>query len=84
MPRYFFNRIDGVRDIDQDGVDLPDFSHAKHEAITFAADTLKHDSHKLWNGGEVRIEVVDSDLTLVFAILISVVETVEELSLIEI
>lgn len=71
MTRYFFNRVDGRRDVDAEGLDLPSLDHARHEAIVFAADTLKDDSLVLWAGGEVRIEVVDSEHSQVFTVVIT-------------
>ena len=81
MPRYFFNRVDGIRDQDTDGLELPSIDHARYEAVAFAADTLKDDSFALWDGGEVRIEVVDSEQILLFAILISAINGTPEPSL---
>ena len=80
MPRYFFNRVDGRRDPDPEGLELPSLDHARYEAILFAADTLKDDSFSLWDGGEVRIEVVDSFQVLVFTVLISVVDRTKSVS----
>lgn len=74
MPRYFFNRIDGKRDLDQEGLELAGLDDVRIEAIAFAADTLKEDSFELWTGGEVRIEVVDSAQLLIFTVVISVVD----------
>lgn len=74
MPRYFFNRIDGLRDQDLEGVELASLADVRFEAIAFAADTLREDSFAMWEGGEVRIEVVDSAKVLIFSILISVID----------
>lgn len=71
MPRYFFNRIDGTRDLDPEGIDLPSLDHARHEAVVFAADTLKDDPLTLWTGGEVRIEVVDGAQARIFTVVIT-------------
>lgn len=81
MPRYFFNRIDGKRDADNEGIELAGLADARYEAIAFAADTLKDDSFALWDGGEVRIEVVDSARVLIFSIVISVVDDTTKMQL---
>lgn len=81
MSRYFFNRLDGQRDPDLEGIELPSLSHARFEAVSFAADTLKEDSFSLWDGGEVRIEVVDETQTLLFTIVIkSVMEPIKSVA----
>ena len=71
MPRFFFNRADGHDDPDREGIDLKDVTAARHEAVIFAADTLKDTSYALWDGGEVRIEVRDDSQTLLFTVVIS-------------
>lgn len=71
VPRYFFHRIDGAWDLDPEGIDLPSLDHARHEAVIFAADTLKDDPLMLWTGGEVRIEVVDSAQARIFTVVIT-------------
>ena len=45
MPRYFFNIVEGERKTllrDSDGVDLPNLSEAKKEALGLARDISKH------------------------------------------
>ena len=74
MPRYFFNRVDGKRDQDPEGVELLGLEQARCEAVAFAADTLKDDAYALWDGGEVRIEVVDSARAVVFMVVISAID----------
>ena len=81
VPRYFFNRVDGKRDQDVDGLELPNVDHARYEAVAFAADTLKDDSFALWDGGEVRIEVADSMQLVIFTVVISAIhQTAEQAS----
>ena len=70
VSRYFFNRVDGTFDLESEGLDLPSPDHARYEALTFAADTLKRDSRALWDGGEVRIEVLDSSKARIFTVVI--------------
>ena len=70
VSRYFFNRVDGTFDPDPEGLDLPSPEHARYEALAFAADTLKRDSRALWDGGEVRIEVLDSLKNRIFTVVI--------------
>jgi hypothetical protein len=74
VPRYFFNRVDAKRDQDRDGVELASLEQARCEAVAFAADTLKDDAYALWDGGEVRIEVVDSTRAVVFTVVISAID----------
>ena len=71
MPRYYFDRIDGVFDADPEGLELKDLDEARGEAVNFAADTLKNLSGSLWNGEKIRIEVKDSAKELLFTISIS-------------
>ncbi len=71
MPRYFFNRVNGTRDPDAEGLELPGLDDARYEALVFAADTLRLDCSALWDGGEVCIEVVDGSQTPIFTVVIS-------------
>ena len=74
MARYFFHRVDGHVDPDQEGLELSSLADARYEAILFAADTLKDTSYALWDGGEVRVEVTDVEQTLLFVVAISAVD----------
>ena len=71
MARYFFNRTGDVQDPDNEGVELYDLDHARHEAFLFAIDTLRDSRYPLWDGGVFRVEVSDSSRTVIFSIVIS-------------
>ena len=68
MPRYHFNVIDGVSDLDQDGTDLPDLQAAWREARTLAAAILKDAGEWDKLGDEWRIEVTDAAGLILFRI----------------
>lgn len=42
MPRYFFHTVDGGRDFDQEGTELPNDAAARKAAIRFAGAVM-HD-----------------------------------------
>lgn len=75
MPRYFFHRTDGTRDVDHEGTELPDLHRARIEAVLFAAGTLKDDPDELWQGGELRIEVSDETSMILFTVIMLAIDS---------
>lgn len=59
MPRYFFHSVDGGRERDRDGVELPDDVAAQGMAVAFLGEFLKDDPHQLWEQGTLRVEVTN-------------------------
>ena len=43
MPRYHFGSVDGHREPDEEGKELPDLEAAKAHAMEYAGDVLKSD-----------------------------------------
>lgn len=76
MPRYFFHRADGSTDRDKDGTELPSLDQARKEAVVFAGETLKFKPEILWDGGEFRVEVEDTEGDLLFVLKVSAVDKV--------
>ena len=58
MPRFFFNVLDSRSLPDIDGVELPDISRIRAEAIRLAADML-HDMDGKFAGEDWILEVTD-------------------------
>lgn len=66
--RYFFHRIDGGYDRDQDGTECADPQAARLEAALYAAGTLRDHPELLWADEGFRIEVCDENGLFVAAI----------------
>ena len=75
MPRFFFHRMDGVKDIDADGTVLPDLETARMEAVRFAGETLHFAPHKLHEDESLKIEVSDATGLTLFTVLIVAIES---------
>ena len=69
MPRFFFNTADGSRDCDELGVELPNGSAARVEAIRYAGSLLADQPNMLWDGRDFRVEVVNEDQQLVCTVI---------------
>ena len=60
MALYFFNVTDGVTTLDNEGVELPDISSARIQAVQTAGQMLGHDSTgHFWTGEAWRMWVTD-------------------------
>ena len=60
MPRRYFHFHNGTAILDQDGVDLPDMTATRTEAIeTLAAVLRDEDVATLWHGQPFRLWVTD-------------------------
>jgi hypothetical protein len=70
MPRYFFNVGENNHRVDYVGVDYLDPETARMEAIRFAADLLKAQPERVWNGAELRIEASDMWDTVMLTLII--------------
>ena len=69
MPRYFFNTADGHRDVDTEGLELPDHAAARIAAIRHAGAIMEHEPDVLWDGRDFRVEVTDERRLLLFTII---------------
>jgi hypothetical protein len=74
MPRYFFNVVENNHKVDYVGVEYPDPETARMEAVRFAADLLKAEPQRAWNGAELRIEASDMWDTVLFTLIIAGVD----------
>ena len=63
---FFFNQAGAVHDPDAEGVELPNISAARIEAVKFAAQTLVDRPEIAWLGDEYRIEVTDQNQLILF------------------
>jgi len=61
MTRYYFDAIDGVEAIDEDGEDLPDFEAAKKLAGQIAAEMTPERTTHIWAGGQFRVVIRTDD-----------------------
>lgn len=68
MPRYHFDSVDGRRDADPDGIDLPNDHAARSMAVRYAGEVLVSDPATLWRRGQWRVEVTDDDGVLLFTL----------------
>jgi hypothetical protein len=59
MPRYFFHVFDGKALRDREGTELPDYNHARREAISYAGKLLDDDASRIGLGEDWHMEVVD-------------------------
>lgn len=75
MPRYFFHSANGERDLDQEGVDLPNGAAAQLAAVQYAGEMLRFQPQELWNMGHWRVEVTDTNRRLLFTIITIAVDT---------
>ena len=69
MPRYHFGSVDGKRDRDKEGTELPDIEAARFEATKYAGEVLQSDPAIVWHNGQWRVEVTDDDGVLLFTLL---------------
>ena len=70
MPRYFFDIHDGDNDTDEDGVELPDLSAARAEAIKFAGSYVSNNPSLLYDTGDIAIDLLDEARKPLFRVLI--------------
>lgn len=61
MTRYYFDAIDGVKAIDHQGQDLPDFEGAKQIAGQIAGEMTPARTRHIWTGGQFRVVIRTDD-----------------------
>ena len=74
MPRYFFHRMNGGFDCDNDGTVFESPTAARAAAIVFAGETIRDHPNKVWEGGEMRVEVTDKGGTLLTTVVIQSID----------
>lgn len=74
MARYHFHDADGVRQCDEDGIELPDDEAARVLAARYAGDMLKHEPRKVWDHGQWRVEVTDDSNILLFTVVMVAID----------
>ena len=68
MPRFHFNVLDGVCDIDRVGTELADVNAAWREVRLLASEMLKSENEWKKLGDEWRVEVTDHAGMILFRI----------------
>jgi hypothetical protein len=66
VPRYFFHVFDGQTLPDREGTELPDYNHARREAISYAGKLLDDDASRIGLGEDWHMEVVDEAGLILF------------------
>ena len=61
MARYFFNLTGDRAWIDKEGVELPDLSAAKAEAVRYFGETLRDHADAFTGSDEWEVDVRDED-----------------------
>lgn len=74
MPRYYFHTLDGARDIDRLGHELPDDAAARHEAVRYAGGLLADDPTIVVGDEALRVNVTNEDGDLSCSIIILAVD----------
>lgn len=69
MGHYFFNLVDGGRERDETGLDLPDIEAARMEAVRYAGDLIRSEPGTLWAKGQWRVEVTDDRGVLICTVI---------------
>jgi hypothetical protein len=66
--RYHFHMINGRREPDLDGMELPTLDAARAMAVLYSSHSLADDPYLLWQSGTLRVEVTDEDDKVLFTI----------------
>ncbi|MDK2760902.1 MAG: hypothetical protein KYX64_06025 [Sphingopyxis sp.] len=75
MPRYFFHTTDASRQHDDVGVELADDRAARREAICYTGSLLQDEPDLVQNERGLRVNVVDGDGRLKFAVMVSTLDS---------
>ena len=73
MPLFFFDISDGTRETDLDGSECVSLDAARSQAIRFAGELLQQHAQMIWDGHDLRVEVLDAKRTPLFAVVTSAV-----------
>jgi hypothetical protein len=74
VPRYFFHVHDMQTRPDMEGLELPDLTAAKVEAVRSSAEMLKDHALTFWNVGEWSFEVTDDTGLTLFILYFTAIE----------
>lgn len=74
MPRYFFHTRDGIRHIDDEGVELADDAAARREAVRYGGNLLGDDPDMLLTDSGLSVEVTDQHGRVRFAVMMSTLD----------
>jgi hypothetical protein len=72
MPRYFFHLADGVREADDEGMELSDIRAASEQAIMFAGEIIKDHPQRFSSDRTLHIVVSDESGSVCFTVTIMV------------
>jgi hypothetical protein len=74
MPRYFFHTEDGDSYRDDDGLELPDITAAKIEAVRHMGELLRDRAVGFWDDHALKLVVTDQAGQVLFSLDLSAVE----------
>lgn len=74
MPRFYFHTEDGSSCLDDDGMELPDVTAAKIEAVRAMAELLRDKAPNFWDERSLKLIVTDKAGLILFALGLSGVE----------
>lgn len=72
MPRYYFNTVDGGRDQDDQGSELPDTEAARVAAVRYAGDVLRDQPEVLDKSGCFSVYVTGKNDESLFQVVTQV------------
>ena len=75
MPRYFFHTVDGTKDIDHLGHELPDDAAARCDAVRYAGGILSDEPDIVAGDEALRVNVTNENGNLSCSIVILAVDT---------
>lgn len=76
MPLFYFDITDGSREQDLAGSEFASLDQARTQAIEFAGELLKDHSHLIWDGHDLRVEVLDERRVPLFTVVIAAITMV--------
>lgn len=71
MPLFFFDISNGRPDRDAEGFEFATLDQARTQAIRFAGEMLQFHSELIWEGHDLRVEVLNGARTPLFAVITS-------------
>jgi hypothetical protein len=74
VPRYFFHIHDMQTPPDIEGVELPDLTATKVEAVRLSGELLKYHAQTFWTAGEWSLEVTDHTGLTLFTLYFTAIE----------
>jgi hypothetical protein len=74
VPQFHFHVQDGECLPDDVGMELPDLTAARREAVRYAAEVLKGDAERFWNLLEWELRVTDGEGMTLFMLHVTATE----------